>query len=75
MSYRGQVRNGVIILEGNIRLPEGTVVDVNQAATQSVVTVDAGWARELLEIAGTATGLPVDLALNHDHYLYGTKKR
>ena len=29
----------------------------------------------LLRIAGTANGLPADLAENHDHYLYGTSKR
>ena len=26
-------------------------------------------------VAGTAEGLPPDLAENHDHYLYGTPKR
>ena len=26
----------------------------------------------LLEFAGTAEGLPPDLAENHDHYLHGT---
>ena len=29
----------------------------------------------LLRVAGTAAGLPPDLAENHDHYLYGTPKR
>ena len=29
----------------------------------------------LLEIAGTAEGLPTDFAKNHDHYLHGTPKR
>jgi hypothetical protein len=29
----------------------------------------------LLEFAGTAEGLPPDLAENHDHYLHGTPKR
>ena len=32
------------------------------------------WDR-LREFAGTAEGLPEDLAENHDHYLYGTPKR
>jgi hypothetical protein len=34
-----------------------------------------GWGHALLEIAGTADDLPVDLSINHDHYLYGTPKR
>ncbi|MCY3023034.1 MAG: hypothetical protein NTW87_29000 [Planctomycetota bacterium] len=29
----------------------------------------------LLRFAGTAKGLPPDMAENHDHYLYGTPKR
>jgi hypothetical protein len=29
----------------------------------------------LLRVAGTAQGLPADLAENHDHYLYGVPKR
>lgn len=29
----------------------------------------------LLRLAGTAEGLPADLAENHDHYLYGMPRR
>ncbi len=29
----------------------------------------------LLQMAGTADGLPPDLADNHDHYLYGAPRR
>ena len=29
----------------------------------------------LLEVAGTAEGLPSDMARNHDHYLHGTPRR
>jgi len=33
------------------------------------------WGAALLELAGTAQGLPPDLADNHDQYLYGTPMR
>lgn len=33
------------------------------------------WGQALLEVAGTAEGLPTDFAENHDHYLHGTPKR
>lgn len=33
------------------------------------------WGQALLEVAGTAEGLPQDMAQNHDHYLHGTPKR
>lgn len=33
------------------------------------------WGDSLLEIAGTAEGLPADFAHNHDHYLHGAPRR
>ncbi|HIL71007.1 MAG TPA: hypothetical protein EYG38_14315 [Verrucomicrobia bacterium] len=33
------------------------------------------WGQALLEVAGTAEGLPEDMAVNHDHYLHATPKR
>jgi hypothetical protein len=33
------------------------------------------WGAALLEVAGTAQGLPADFANNHDHYLHGTPRR
>ena len=36
---------------------------------------DEGTGDFLLRLAGTAEGLPPDLAENHDHYLYGMPRR
>lgn len=33
------------------------------------------WGAALLEVAGTAEGLPADFAENHDHYLHGAPKK
>ena len=33
------------------------------------------WGDALLEVAGTAEGLPSDFAHNHDHYLHGAPRR
>lgn len=33
------------------------------------------WGQALLEVAGSAEGLPEDLAHNHEHYLHGTPRR
>jgi hypothetical protein len=71
MTYRGTVKDGQILLDEALTLPEGTVVTVD---------VVEGWERptiwdKLLELAGTAKGLPPDAARNHDHYLYGAPKR
>jgi hypothetical protein len=35
----------------------------------------ARWGEALIEIAGTAEGLPPDFAENHDHYLHGSPKK
>jgi hypothetical protein len=33
------------------------------------------WGEALLEVAGTAEGLPADFAHNHDHCLHGAPRR
>ena len=70
MTYRGQVKNGMVILEGAPMLPDGTVVRVEP---ESQTPRDGGQSifDQLEELAGTVKGLPSDLARNHDHYLHG----
>ena len=74
MSYKGTVRNGVVVLEGTAHLPDGTEVRVEPLEAGSVAS-----SREELSALFRAgerakpTGIP-DLAINHDHYLYGHPK-
>ena len=42
---------------------------------QTAASADPTGEDFLLRIAGTAEGLPPDLARNHDHYLYGAPRR
>ena len=77
MTYRGHVKNGVVVFDEPGALPEGMRVDVapaeqgNRAANEQLPT----WAEVFKDVAGKASGLPTDLARNHDHYLHGTAKR
>lgn len=78
MTYRGTVREGVVVLDEPVRLPDGARVDVSLVeekagvpGTDNVPSV----LDQLKDLAGTVEGLPADIAENHDHYLYGTKKR
>ena len=72
MTYRGQIKNGVVVLEGKAALQEGTLVNVEPVEeSDDCSTLRNG----LLKLAGKAQGLPSDMAVNHDHYLYGTPKR
>lgn len=71
MTVRGTVRDGIIILEKAIQLPNGTEVEV-------IVPDEVGGKPTLLgllELAGTVNDLPADMAKNHDHYLHGQPKK
>jgi hypothetical protein len=74
MTYRGKVMNGVVVLEGEASIPDGTEVSVEPIPVGQARQDGAGlsaffdiWRR------AKATGIP-DLAVNHDHYLYGHPK-
>ena len=78
MSYRGTVKNGVVVLEPGAELPEGTAVKVEPDSWESVFPKAPLEAPELDPIWRMAelavdTGIP-DLATNLDHYLYGHPK-
>lgn len=79
MLYHGHVKNGVVVLDDSVTLPEGLKVEVGVSSPEPEHSpVDAGGqtlGQKLLKYAGKATGLPDDAALNHDHYLYGTPKK
>jgi hypothetical protein len=70
MTYRGRVKNGVIVLESKSKLAEGTVVDV-----EPIQKPKETLGQKLLKHAGVAKGLPKDMAENHDHYLHGLPKK
>jgi hypothetical protein len=71
MEYEGTIKNGVVVIENGAALPEGTRVRVVPVAESSPGTLG----QRLLKFAGTAKGLPPDMARNHDHYLHGAPKR
>lgn len=79
MIYRGHVRNGVVVLEDSVDLPEGAEVRVEivkpPAGEPSSARQQPTLGQKLLKYAGKAVGLPCDAARNHDHYLYGARKR
>ena len=72
----GHVKNGMVVFDQPVALPEGLPVRVEvsendtQSASTGVPEETAG--QRLLKYAGKAVGLPSDAARNHDHYLYGT---
>ena len=82
MTFRGKVKNGVVVLQDGVRLPEGAevLVEAKEAApgvSRSEETA-AIWGK-LSELGRSVeqqpTSLPEDLEENHDHYLHGLPKR
>lgn len=75
MTYSGTVRNGVVVLDGEARLPEGTNVEVCPTPSKGEPPLPNEEDFDLSDMAKYAvdTGIP-DLATNLDHYLYGHPK-
>lgn len=78
MSYKGTVKNGVVVLDPGVILPEGTPVRVEAEPAFQKKTGTTGGSPEddpLFDMTKYAvdTGIP-DLAINLDHYLYGHPK-
>lgn len=72
MLLEGVVRNGRIELDPPQVLPEGMRVNVEPMAAPPTLSP---LATMLLRHAGKASGLPEDMADQHDHYLHGTRKQ
>ncbi|MGD9634384.1 MAG: hypothetical protein AB7G28_05115 [Pirellulales bacterium] len=68
MTYRGLVKDGLILLDPGVSLPEGAEVHVEVIeARQNGEELQA----VLLRHAGKGQGLPKDLAERHDCYAHG----
>ena len=72
MTYRGRVKNGMIVLETPPSLPEGAEVEVREVGEEAPIPT---LYERYKDFIGIAEGLPSDSSINHDHYLYGAPKR
>jgi hypothetical protein len=73
---KGRVVNGIVVLDQPGMLEEGTEVRVRPVHKASEgAGNDSSLSDMLLSFAGSVEGLPEDMALNHDHYLYGVPKK
>lgn len=70
MTYHGKVKNGVVVLDGDVVLSDGTVVRVEPVEERPLMDL-----ARLAAEPGARTEWPADGAAEHDHYLYGTPKR
>ena len=63
MELQGTVCNGVIVLNGAVTLPEGTLVRVSPASVEK----PKSFGERFSHFKGTVPGLPADLAKQHEH--------
>jgi hypothetical protein len=72
-TYMGEVRGGVVVFDaGAPPPPEGTKVRVEPTDLKPSL---ARLSEDLRALAGSAEGLPEDLAEDLDHYLHGHAER
>ena len=71
MTVRGHIRDGAVVLDEPVKLPDGTSVEVD---VRALLSGDEGPTlyERLRDVIGIAPGLPTDMAENHDHYIHGT---
>lgn len=72
-------KKGVVVLDDAATLPDGVEVRIELpnggGVEPSLDENGETLGQKLLKHAGKAVGLPPDLAVNHDHYLYGTSRK
>jgi hypothetical protein len=76
MTYRGHVKNGVVVLDEPMKLPEGAevrvdTVDLSEQDQKDFESLRAG----LLKVSGAVKDMPNDMSKNHDHFAHGAPKR
>jgi len=70
MTYKGHIKNGTVVLDQPVALPDGAEVNVDLIAVQPPIPL----AESLKGVIGKATGLPPDASSQKRHYLYGHPK-
>lgn len=72
MSYKGTVKNGVVVLEPGAKLAEGTEVRVEPKSPSPAGDRELDPIWQMGDLAVDCG--PADLSVNADHYLYGHPK-
>ena len=74
MTYKGTIRNGVVVFQGDVSLPENAEVNV-ELIGQTDCKQPPSWAEVFKDVIGSVDDMPSDMAENHDHYVHGTEKK
>ena len=72
MSFKGKIKNGVVVLPPEVKLPEGMEVQVE---TAELPPENDPFVQAVLKTAKPRPHWPKDYALNHGHYVSGEPKK
>jgi hypothetical protein len=73
VNYKGTVKNGVVVLPPDVKLPEGTEVDVIPGI--ELLSENDPAIAAVLKLAKPRPHWPKDYALNHAHSVKGHPKK
>ncbi len=73
MTYKGHIKNGFIVLDDPVSLPEGVAVEV--ALRPESPAAAGSFHDRFADIIGSCPDLPADMARNHDHHLHGQEPK
>ena len=73
VSFKGTVKNGVVVLPPEAKLLEGTEVEV--IAETELLPEDEPSIAAVLKLAKSRPHWPEDYALNHAHYVKGHPRK
>ena len=71
MSYKGKIKNGVVVLPPEAKLSEGSEVEVTPLP---IGAEDPPFLQKILKLS-KVRDWPTDFALNHAHYAKGHPKK
>lgn len=74
MTYKGKVKNGVVVVQDGVSLPENAEVNI-ELVKPGKSEASPSWAEVFKDVIGKVDDLPPDMAENHDHYIHGTPKQ
>ena len=72
VSYKGTVKNGVVVLPPEAKLPDGTEVEV--IAETELLPEDDPFIAAVLKVAKPRPHWPKNYVRNLDHHLYGVPR-
>lgn len=75
MTFRGKLKDGVVVPDEPINLPDGTEMSIQPVSTGVASDIHPTLAEQFGAIIGIVPDLPADMAEQHDHYIHGTPRQ